>query len=264
MIPQKIHYCWFGANSLPELAEKCIASWKKYFPDYEICEWNESNYDVHKIIYTSEAYNAKKYAFVSDYARFDILYECGGIYFDTDVEVIRPFNAILENGGFMGFEEVGKVAAGLGMGCNAKLNIFQQIIQYYSTLRFVNSDGSFNLRTVVEYVTEILGQNGLKDNGLMQRLNGITIYPPEYFAPKSIRTGKLEITENTYSIHHYEASWVPEQEKKYYEFKRKMSFLFTPSLGIILSFPYFVFINIANFGIKNGVKKIFRKLKNAI
>ena len=103
MIPQTIHYCWFGGNPLPESAQKCIASWRRYFPDWEIKEWNESNFDVDSIPYTTQAYRAKKYAFVSDYARFKILYEHGGVYFDTDVEVIKSFNDILGWGPFMGF-----------------------------------------------------------------------------------------------------------------------------------------------------------------
>lgn len=264
MIPKLIHYCWFGNNPLPELAQKCLTSWKKYFPDYEIKQWNEFNYDVHKIKYMSEAYNAKKYAFVSDYARFDILYQYGGIYFDTDVEVIKSFDAILVNGGFMGFEEVGKVASGLGIGCNAGLNILYQITQFYSTLRFINNDGSYNLHTVVEYVTKILRQNGLDDKKEMQKLDKIVIYPPEYFAPKSIKTGELKITANTYSIHHYDASWVSKQEKKYYELKRKINRLFGSNFGIILLFPYFFFMHVNNYGLKIGIKKIIEKLANAV
>jgi len=263
MIPKVIHYCWFGNNSLPELAQKCIASWKKYLPDYEIKEWNESNYDIHKIPYTSEAYNAKKYAFVSDYARFDILYQYGGIYFDTDVEVIKPLDSILQNGGFMGFEGDVKVNAGLGIGCNAELNILSIIIQFYATLHFINADGSYNLHTVVEYVTKILLQNGLKKKNEIQKLEGLTIYPSDYFAPKSALTGILTITKNTYSIHHYDASWVPKNERNYYEFKRKASRLFGRNLGIIFSFPYFAMMNIRNYGFKMGIKKTFEKVKNA-
>jgi hypothetical protein len=216
MIPKIIHYCWFGGNPLPELAKKCITSWKHFFPDYEIKEWNESNYNVYKIPYISEAYSAKKYAFVSDYARFDILYTYGGIYFDVDVEVIKPFDAILQNGGFMGLESVGKIAAGLGIGCNAGLGIgcnaglgiVYQILEFYATIHFLNSDGSYNLHTVVEYVTAILKEQGLKDENTIQHLDGLTIYPVEYFCPKSFVTGKLKITENTYSIHHYDGSWL--------------------------------------------------------
>jgi hypothetical protein len=223
MIPRIIHYCWFGGNPLPELAQKCTASWKKYFPDYEIKEWNESNYDVHKIPYIDEAYKAKKYAFVSDYARFDILYQYGGIYFDTDVEVIKPFDDILKNGGFMGFESVGGVAAGLGMGCNAGLGLVYQFLEFYASLRFVNPDSSYNLHTVVEYVTAILQKNGLEPKNTIQALDGLTVYPTEYFCPKDFRTGILAITKNTHSIHHYDASWVPERDAEYIKLRWKIN-----------------------------------------
>jgi hypothetical protein len=214
MIPKIIHYCWFGGNPLPELAQKCIGSWKKYFPDYEIKEWNESNYDVHKIAYIDEAYRAKKYAFVSDYARFDILYQYGGIYFDTDVEVIKPFDDILAHGGFMGVESIGKVAAGLGIGCNAGLGIVYQILDFYARLHFINSDGTYNLHTVVEYVTAILEKNGLKEENTIQCLDDLTVYPIEYFCPISFKTGQIKITENTHSIHHYDGSWLSKYMKQ--------------------------------------------------
>jgi hypothetical protein len=208
MIPKIIHYCWFGGNPLPELGQKCIASWKKYFPEHEIKEWNESNYDVHKIAYMDEAYMAKKYAFVSDYARFDILYQYGGIYFDTDVEVIKPFDDILARGGFMGIESVGKVAAGLGIGCNAGLGIGCQILDFYARLHFINDDGTYNLHTVVEYVTDILRKNGLKEENSMQHLDGLTIYPKEYFCPDLLFLKLVKLSENTHSIHHYAGSWL--------------------------------------------------------
>ena len=260
MIPKIIHYCWFGGNPLPEMGQKCIASWKKYFPNYEIKEWNESNYNIHKIPYINEAYNAKKYAFVSDYVRFDILYKYGGIYFDTDVEVIRPFDTILQNGGFMGIEGCSTVAAGLGIGCNAGLGIVYQILGFYENLYFINADGSYNLHTVVEYVTEILKRNGFIEKNEIQILDGLTIYPAEYFAPKSNLTGELTITSNTYSIHHYDASWVPENERWYYKTKRKICSLWGYKIGMLLSFPLFIILNIKNYGIKLGVKKIIRKI----
>ncbi|GHT82375.1 glycosyl transferase [Spirochaetia bacterium] len=214
MIPKIIHYCWFGGNPLPENSPKCIQSWKKYFPDYEIKEWNESNYDVHKIPYISEAYNARKYAFVSDYARFDILYNYGGVYFDTDVEVIKPFNDILEKGGFMGFETAGMVATGLGLGCNAGCELVYQIVDFYKTLHFLKPNGEYNLHTVVEYISDILKKNGLVVNNSIQHLDGITVYPSEYFCPESLVTGEINLTENTHSIHHYDGSWLPSRMKK--------------------------------------------------
>jgi hypothetical protein len=262
MIPKVIHYCWFGGNPLPELAQKCIASWKRYFPGYEIKEWNESNYDIHKIAYIDEAYNAKKYAFVSDYARFDILYQDGGIYFDTDVEVIKPFDDIVKNGGFMGFEYAGQVAAGLGIGCNAGLGIINQILELYSTLHFFNSDGTYNLHTVVEYVSEILKKNGLKPENNIQVLDGVIIYPTDYFAPKSNITGELKVTKNTRSIHHYDASWVSPKERAYYKRKRALSRLFGAKLGVLMSIPFFFLMNLRCYGLRFGLKRFFGKLIN--
>lgn len=232
MIPKIIHYCWFGGNPLPESAQKCITSWRKHFPDYEIKEWNESNYNVHKIPYTSEAYNAKKYAFVSDYARFDILYEFGGIYFDVDVEVIKPFGNILNDTGFMGTEVVGSVAAGLGVGCNAGLGVIKEILEHYEREHFScnNVINPYNLKTVVQRATEIFKKNGFDaKSNTIQKVADITIYPPEYFCPMDFsRTGMLTITENTYSIHHYDGSWVEEKQIK----RRKEIYRIYAILGI--------------------------------
>ncbi|GHU04983.1 glycosyl transferase [Spirochaetia bacterium] len=193
---------------MPELAQKCIASWKTFFPGYEIKEWNESNYDVHKIPYISEAYDAKKFAFVSDYTRFDVLYQYGGIYFDTDVEVIRAFDDVLAKGAFMGLESIGNVAAGLGMGCNAGLGIIAEILEFYNNLHE-------NTKTVVGYVTDILRKHGFKDENKIQTIAGIVIYPIEYFCPKEYGTGVCTISPVTHSIHHYAASWVPYHIDKY-------------------------------------------------
>ena len=191
MIPKVIHYCWFGRNTLPPLAVKCIESWKKYFPDYEIKEWNEENFNVNIIPYTKEAYEMKKYAFVSDYARFWILYHYGGLYFDTDVEVIRPMDDIIDKGPFMGCEKnidnngetILAVAPGLGLGANPGLGLYSELLQLYSTLHFIEGNGVLNLKTVVEYTTELLCYCGLKNCATAQKIAGILIYPREYFNP---------------------------------------------------------------------------------
>lgn len=221
-IPKIIHYCWFGRNPLPKDAQKCIDSWRKYFPDYEIIEWNEDNFDVNALPYTAEAYAAKKYAFVSDYARFKILYEYGGIYFDTDVEVIKPFDDILAKGSFMGFEInandngfKGLVAPGLGLGVNCQHKIYADLIEFYSSIRFFNHDGSFNQKTVVEYMTNILIKNGLTDNKGIQKIDDIYIYPSEYFNPFDDATGRLHITSFTHSIHWFSKSWIEGRSKLY-------------------------------------------------
>lgn len=233
MIPKVIHYCWFGRNPLPKLAVKCIESWKKYLPEYEIKEWNEDNFDVNMIPYTSEAYKAKKYAFVSDYARFWILYKFGGLYFDTDVEIIKPMDEIVAKGPFMGCEkevdrnaknktakDVG-VAPGLGLGVSPGLDLYKEILDAYTGYHFLKSDGTLNKKTVVDYTTEILEKHGLKYTSQIQKCAGVWIYPREYFCPLDYYTGKFTITENSYSIHHYTASWQSKEDK----FKIRLSIL---------------------------------------
>ena len=220
MIPKIIHYCWFGRNPLPELALKCIESWKKFLPDYEIKEWNEDNYDVHKISYISQAYDAKKYAFVSDYARFDILYQYGGIYFDTDVEVIKDLSPIIEQGAFAGVECAGRLAAGLGIASPAAMEIFKEVLNSYADEHFINSDGSFNLKTVVTRVSDIFYKYGLVKEDKIQEVAGVRVYPTEYFCPKNPKTMQLNITENSYTIHHYDGSWCPAEVKRLLERKK--------------------------------------------
>lgn len=207
-IPKVIHYCWFGGKPLPSDAKKCIESWRRFLPDYEIKEWNEDNYNVRKNTYMSQAYDAKKYAFVSDYARFDILNQCGGVYFDTDVEVIKSMDVILSKGPYMGFETPGAVAAGLGMSCSAKMPIVEEILNSYVNETFINEDGSYNEKTIVARVTEFMSKHGLSNENVIQNVAGFTIYPVEYFCPISTFDAKLRITEQTYSIHHYAQSWV--------------------------------------------------------
>lgn len=216
MIPKKIHYCWFGRNPLPESALRCIASWRKYLPDYEIIEWNEDNFDVNSIPYTAEAYEAKKYAFVSDYARFKILYEQGGLYFDTDVEVIKPMDDIIAKGPFMGFEidpcaerPCGAVNPGLGLGAPAGMAIFSVILDYYSRLEFIKPDGTHNTTdAVVNITTRELIKAGLNDRQGIQAVAGLRLYPSDYFNPFDDATGRLKKTQNTYTIHWYSKTWM--------------------------------------------------------
>ena len=221
MIPKVIHYCWFGRQAMPSLAVKCIESWKRYLPDYEIKEWNEDNFDVNIIPYTKEAYSSKKYAFVSDYARFWILYKYGGIYFDTDVEVIRPMDDIIKKGPFMGCETdysekkatAIAVAPGLGLGVNPGhgrgvnpgRGRFKEILEYYAGLHFIKENGQYNLNTVVNYITSILYEHGLKNVKEVQECAGVWVYPKEYFCP--IHGANINFTSNTRTVHHYMASW---------------------------------------------------------
>lgn len=224
MIPKIIHYCWFGGNPLPELAVRCIDSWKKHFPNYVIKEWNESNFDINCCYYVKEAYNAKKWAFVSDYARFWILYHEGGIYFDTDVEVIKDMSDIISKGAFMGCESTHIYAdlglgvnPGLGIGAPPGLGLYKEILDFYNVIHFVNENGALCEKTVVEYTTDRLVKYGFGYANNVQRLDCggqvINIYPPEYFCPLNCETGKMLITEKTVSIHHYTASWLSKLDK---------------------------------------------------
>lgn len=214
MIPKVIHYCWFGHKPLPPLAKRCIKSWKKYLPDYEIKEWNEENFDVNIIPYTQEAYEAKKYAFVSDYARFWILYHYGGLYFDTDVEIVKKMDDIIGYGPFMGCESIieynginlPSINPGLGIGAIPGLIFYKKILSFYSLLNFVNNN-CLNLKTVVDYTTELFYKFGLKQSNDIQKVADIYIYPIEYFCPISVVDGKLRITSNTRTIHHFAQSW---------------------------------------------------------
>lgn len=219
MIPKIIHYCWFGRGPLPELAQKCIASWMKYLPDYEIKEWNEDNFDVNIIPYTAEAYAEKKYAFVSDYARFWILYKYGGIYFDTDVEVIRPIEDIVSKGNFMGFEtdpnslqsddaSEASINPGLGMGVAPDLGIINEMLHFYDGQHFVHETNMRNQITVVHIATKVLLDNGLQNASGMQKIADTYIYPSEYFCPINVTTGRIHVEKNTRTIHHYAGTWV--------------------------------------------------------
>ena len=227
MIPRIIHYCWFGRNPLPASAQKCIASWRKFLPDYVIKEWNEDNFDVNIIPYTRQAYEAKKYAFVSDYARFWILYHYGGLYFDTDVEVIKPFDDIVERGAFMGLEIDGTkkdtkiaIAPGLGLGAEADMDIYKEILDGFAKLDFYDANGKRNHFSMIPMVTEMFLKRGLKANGQIQRLDRITIYPQCFFNPYNSLNGRLQLTSETHSIHWYSASWMDSRTLWLFKVKR--------------------------------------------
>lgn len=217
MIPKVIHYCWFGGKPLPKDAEKYILSWKRYLPDYEIKRWDETNFDVNSIPYTREAYAAGKYAFVSDYARFWILYNYGGLYFDTDVEVIKPLDDIVQAGPFLGVEqqtdECITVAPGLCIGAESRNELFNVLISQYADSHFLNHDGSLCLKNIVEITTEVLQGYGLKNIDEIQTCCGFNIYPKDYFCPIDYSTRELKITDNTRTIHHYAESWLPRTTK---------------------------------------------------
>ena len=204
MIPKKIHYCWFGRGEKPKLAKKCIESWKTFCPDYKIIEWNEDNIDVNMNAYTKMCYEQKNYAFLSDYVRLVAVFENGGIYFDTDVEAVKPFDELLPNKAFFGFETKDYVNTGHGFGAEAKAEILKALIDAYDRV----IDGQHGTVGCPVLNTEALVKNGFEMNGETQTRNGVVVYAKEYFNPFNDNTGMLTKTDNTYSIHWYGKTWM--------------------------------------------------------
>ena len=203
MIPKMIHYCWFGRGKKPEDIENCIESWKKYLPDWELIEWNEDNYDVNAHQYTKEAYVSKKWAFVSDMARLDVLYEYGGVYLDVDVEFIKPLpSKCLEYEGFCGFEHTSTIAPGLIFGVEEKNSLIKEVLDSYEGEHFeVHNDGVY--KTINARITEILTKSGLEKNNEFQIVRGFAVYPSEYFCGYDTDVREPAITEKTICWHHY-------------------------------------------------------------
>ncbi len=237
MIPKIIHYCWFGGKPLTPLAQKCVDSWRHVMPDYEIKRWDESNYDFQKNTFMAAAYKQKKWGFVSDYARLDIIYNYGGIYFDTDVEVLKPFDEFLKYPAFCGFESKYFVAWGLGFGAKKGNKIIKELMQKYENADFKINENilkqtSFYTRTQANkwqknglvpcpiLQTQILTENyGLKQNNTRQSIDGMEIFPSSYFAPKNNANLPVK-TDNAYSVHWYSASWLPWYYQIYLKIKK--------------------------------------------
>lgn len=222
MIVKTIHYCWFGGGKLPDLAIKCIDSWRKFLPDYKIKRWDESNFDINAIPYTKEAYENKKYAFVSDYVRFWVLYNEGGIYFDVDVEIIKDLTPIINKGPYLGLEKGMMCNPGLGMAADRNMFFLKECLEYYQHLSFKKEDGSINYDTVVFHITHLLKKKGLKNTSEVQNIAGFFIYPQSYFCPLDYENQILNITNDTYTVHHYNASWISPKHKLYRWIKTKI------------------------------------------
>ncbi len=212
MIEKKIHYCWFGRGEMRPLMKKCLKSWKKYCPDYEIIEWNEDNFDVNSTIWTKQAYEAKKYAFVSDYVRLKVLYEHGGVYMDTDVEVVKPIDQFLDNDAFSGFESESSVPTGIIASEKGNI-VIKRWLDYYKDRPYI-VDGKVCMEPNVAFMKKDLIEHGLIMNDEMQMLDGITIYPQTYFCPLSAVSIEQKITENTYTLHHFTSTWRTEKALK--------------------------------------------------
>ena len=214
MIPKTIHYCWFGRNPKPALAEKCFKSWKKHCPDYEIIEWNEDNFDISSApLYVQQAYEAKKWAFVTDYVRLWAMTRFGGVYMDTDVELVGPIDAFLGNEAFSGFEDQTRIPTGI-MASRKGFPLFEELLRFYETAQFYHSDGTMNTTTNVATITDACLKHGLQQNGSFQVVNGFALYPRDYFCPLDYATGAMYKTENTAAIHWFSGSWHSEYQKK--------------------------------------------------
>ncbi|OUO14920.1 glycosyl transferase [Flavonifractor sp. An4] len=207
MIPKKIHYCWFGRGEKPKLAQKCIASWKKYCPDYEIVEWNEDNFDVSAYPYAQYCYQQKKWAFLSDFVRLVVVEKHGGIYFDTDVELLKRPDFLLEHEAFYGFENHSHVNTGQGFGSQAHQCTIKAMLEQYTCL-IPDNKGDYPIISCPQLNTAALTELGLVLNGKQQSLAGAEVYPVEYFNPYQSTTGTLKRTINTVSVHWYSMSWL--------------------------------------------------------
>ena len=208
MIPKTIHYCWFGRGAMPQLAKDCIASWHKFMPDWEYKLWNEDNFDVEAVPYTKEAYEEKKYAFVSDYVRLWALEREGGIYLDTDVEIFKPFDDLLACYAFAGFEGSKHMPIGTCvMASVAQGEWVREMLDAYKCRHFVNSEGKNDLTTNVQFITKIMCENGLVTDGKEQIYKDLHVFPVDYFCPRQT-TGEYLKTENTYCDHLGMGSWL--------------------------------------------------------
>lgn len=212
-IPKIIHLIWFGGKPYPPLVERCIESWKKYLPDYKIMKWDESNFDIHCNKYVEQAYEAKKWAFVSDYVRLWALCNYGGIYMDTDVEVLKPLDIFLSNEVFSGFESKDRVPTGI-IGATKSHRVVQELLSYYDNATFILENGENNQTTNVQTITNMLLDKGLVLNGKKQTIDGFTLFPQMVFCPNNFLKIFGIPSKESYTIHHFEGSWTdhPVQE----------------------------------------------------
>lgn len=213
LIPRVIHYCWFSGRPMPDSSKRCLESWEKYCPDYEIRKWDEGNYDVGKNRYMKAAYENKKWGFVPDYARLDILYHYGGIYIDTDVELVRSLDELLYQPAFCGVEKWGNINMG---GCSGAVKghpMLRRMLEAREKVSFIREDGSLNLETCGVYETGPFIKEGMRVNNQVQTVCGMTVYSSDYFQPYDYMSGELTMTKNTFSIHHFNGDWLDDKAK---------------------------------------------------
>lgn len=256
-IPKVIHYCWFGNNPLPESVEKCINSWKVYLPDYKIIEWNENNFDIKMNSFVQQAYESKKFAFVTDYVRLFALYKYGGVYMDTDVEIIKNIDMFLINSAFSGFESEKQIPTAI-MGAKKGNKWIKVLLDYYDNRDFILKDGSLDTTTNVTIITDITRNTfDIKLNNQYQVLENLTLYPKDYFCPKSYKTGKITITDNTYAIHHFSGSWLNTESIKKRKNNHQLINVFGENIGMTL-------VNIRDVYKANGLLNLLRIINTKV
>lgn len=212
-IPKVIHYCWFGKKELPQSVINCINSWKKYCPDYEIKQWDESNFDVHKFLFTEEAYKCGKYAFVTDVARLEIISREGGVYLDTDVELLKNIDSLLESSSFMAMETVGRVNTGLGFGATKNHPFIIENLRAYYNRHFLLANGKLDTTSCVTVTTNLLEKRYGKLSNQTAYFKDMVVYEPKVFCPLNLETNRLSISSSTLAIHHYDATWKDGKDK---------------------------------------------------
>lgn len=219
MIPKIIHFCWLSGEPYPKNIQKCIDSWKEKLPDYEIILWDKNKFDINSVQWVKEAYSVKKYAFAADYIRFYALYNYGGIYLDSDVEVLKSFNNLLETKNFFCYEYTGLPEAAV-VGSEKGQEWCKVAVDYYQNRKFINDDGTYNqviAPLIMKYAIETTEKLKLLDDCKSHKLENFNIYTYDYFSPKNGFTGKIQKTENTYAIHQFNSAWM----KKSFKIKAK-------------------------------------------
>lgn len=247
MIPKIIHYCWLSGDAIPEKLAECMKTWKQRLPDYEFKLWDRSRFDVNSVCWVKEAFENKKYAFAADYIRLYALYTEGGIYLDMDVEVIKPFNDLLDREYILGYEKEKGIEAGI-MGASPNANWVKKCLDFYENRHFINKDGSFNTRPLPRIIYSVLKED----------LNAMEIFSNEFLTAKSYYTGEYNITPNTYTIHHFAGSWLSPVEVLSFELRQRISFLPEKAKGHIAKLWAIKKIN----GVRTAIHDELRWLKN--
>lgn len=215
LIPKVIHYCWFSGKEIPDHLKKCMESWEKYCPDYEIKRWDETNYDMNRNPYVRQAYECQKWGFIPDYARLDILYHYGGIYMDTDVELVKSPDVLCCQQAFCGVEKWGNINIGGLSGAIPHHPMMKKLLDERKDVEFIRKDGSLNTEPSGIYETMPFIREGMRIDNRTQNIQGMTVYSSDYFHPYDYMSGEIFMTENTFSIHYFDGGWLSPDEKKY-------------------------------------------------